>query len=690
MKRYSLHPAPVEALPGLSAEFAKHLNPEQLRAVLEGDGASLVLAGAGSGKTRTLIYRVLHLVNQGIAPDKILLVTFTNKAAGEMKRRMESHLGAEWHGLWCGTFHHIAHRLLRQHASDLGLAANFTILDEEDARILLKSCFPQERAKPRDSILPQPSLLQAIGSLQRNLGLPLPVVLERKYPHFLPVETEIHKVLLSYAAKKKESHLLDFDDLLCVWLAGLKADGPFSRAIRARFDYCCVDEYQDINPLQNRIIEALVTGSKNLMVVGDDAQSIYSFRGADVESILQFPERFPETHIFRLETNYRSTPEILALANDSIRHNRRQFPKSLRAVREPADLPALVRVRDLRDQSLFVTQRLTDLTREGLRLDQIAVLFRARFQAAELELELARRGIPYVLRGGVRFFEQAHIKDVLSHIKVLHAPADEVAWQRALMLYPGIGPATSQELWSEYRGLLGKHPADEVWGAELGFHKVPARADKSWRAFRALMKNLAAHKTGRPDALITRVVEGGYGQLLKTRFENAQDRMDDLAELANFAHTYTGTEDFLSDIALRENFRGESFVSGAGVEDSSKLILSTIHQAKGLEWDAVFVIGLAEGQFPHYLSTEEAALEEERRLFYVAVTRAKNHLFLVHPMTRYDRQLGTVINRTSQFTEELNPSLFEEFEAVADAAPSASSSASTDSHEITLEDEDEF
>jgi len=431
-----------------------------------------------------------------------------------------------------------------------------------------------------------------------------------------------------------------------------------------------VDEYQDTNRLQHELIRILSGHHKNLLVVGDDAQSIYSFRAADIKNILDFPEHYDAVKVFKLETNYRSTRPILDLANKSIVHNAHQFPKTLHSARSEEKnqpKPQLVKVRDTRQEAAFVAQRIAEFDESGVHLNQIAVLFRARYQAAELELELVKRGIPYLIRGGVRFFEQAHIKDALSYLRIISNPSDELAWTRALTLEPGIGGSYAEKIFEAAQKEAGD--LSKVVSIAFGGN-FPAKVREGLSGFKRILKNLIKESArNHPDIMIEAVLDNGYHQHILLNFENAQDRIEDLKELANFAHTYKSLKDFLADATLREGFKGESLMEdtdnkqAGGSSEEEPLVLSTIHQAKGLEWKAVFVIGLAEGLFPHAKSMEdEEELEEERRLFYVAVTRAKDDLVLVHAMSRYDYSAGMIINRPSCFISEIPEDSYEEVE----------------------------
>lgn len=639
-------------------DYKGALNPEQYGVVTGAEGPCLVLAGAGSGKTRTLIYRVAYLLEKGVPPQNILLVTFTNKAARNMQERIELLLEAKPKGLWSGTFHHIGNRSLRMFAKELGYRRDFGILDQEDSVDLLKVCVKSVKIKTHEERFPHPKVLRSIISFSANSNKKLVETLEKYHPHFLRFNEDIEKISREYTLKKKASSNMDYDDLLTKWLWLLKNDERARDKFSRQFHYILVDEYQDTNRLQSGIIKELSGFHRNVLVVGDDAQAIYSFRGADVGNILRFPGEYPDTKIFKLESNYRSSPEILELANDSIAHNKNQFQKHLRALNESDTRPALIEVRDLYAQASFIAQRVLELRDEGIGLNEIAVLFRAHYLAAELEMELTKRNIPFIVRGGIRFFEQAHIKDVLAHIKIAINPSDEISWIRALSIQPGIGTVYASRVFEEFSstGSLSK-----MTGKAFG-NFLPGRAQKGLRNFKKIMRSIITDDLEKkPDEAIRRVIDSGYAEYVIAHFENVKDRVDDLHEFVNFAHSYKSLRTFLHDITLRESFKGET------VQDSPSrdeyLVLSTIHQAKGLEWKAVFVIGLCEGQFPHAKSKDlPAEMEEERRLFYVAATRTEKELYLVHPLTRYDYQMGTVISRKSLFLEELSENLYDRWD----------------------------
>jgi len=657
MKKYVLHEGPDKIETHI--DFQGSLNPEQFQVVTSAEGPCLVLAGAGSGKTRTLIYRLAYLLEKGVRPEEILLMTFTNKAAREMRDRAEMLLKYTPKGLWSGTFHHVGNRVLRMYAPEVGFKRDFGILDEDDSRDLIKACMKGQSAEVKQERFPKPSIVQAMISYAVNTNSGIEAVIEDKYPYFSKFSPDILKIKKLYEEKKKSSNTMDYDDLLVKW-KWLLENAPAARERFTRqWRYIMVDEYQDTNQIQADIVDALASAHRNILVVGDDAQSIYSFRGACVENILTFPKRFNDARIFKLETNYRSTPEILELANDSLLNNKNQFHKQLKAINPSLERPALVEVKDLYSQAAFVAQRILELRDENVELREIAVLFRAHYQAAELEMELVKRGIPYIVRGGIRFFEQAHIKDVLSFLKIVVNPSDEISWIRALTLSPGIGPGYAVRIFEHFQ----RGSSDLIGFLRSDVSAIlPKKAQSGYMRFLKVMSAIAAGgEKLAPGEMMSSILDSGYETHILANFENAKDRIDDIRELINFSHDYRSLRDFLSDITLRESFRGETILDDK--KEDEYLVLSTIHQAKGLEWDVIMMIGLAEGQFPHAKAmATDSEMEEERRLFYVAATRARKYLYLIHPETRYDYQLGTVIARRSRFLEELSVKDYELWE----------------------------
>ncbi len=639
-------------------DFRKDLNDEQYSVVTEADGPCLVLAGAGSGKTRTLVYRVAYLLSMGVPAENILLVTFTNKAAHTMQDRVEMLLKAKPKNLWSGTFHHIGNRSLHMYAKEVGYKSDFGILDEDDALGLIKICIKSVNLKATEERFPTPKIIKSVISLALNTCRPIEKILEQNYPYFLIYTYPIKKIAEEYELRKHQANVMDYDDLLTKWLHLLQSVQSVREKFSQQFKYVLVDEYQDTNKLQAEIIKALSSHYKNVLVVGDDAQAIYSFRGAEVSNILNFQDFYPKARIFKLETNYRSTPEVLDLANSSIMHNSNQYEKRLKPVNDHFSKPALIQVTDMHAQASFVAQRALELRDEGIPLKDIAVLFRAHYQSAELEMELIKRNIPYIIRGGVRFFEQAHIKDVLAYVRIITNPMDELAWVRALSQQPGIGPGYAQKVFTKF---LETGNLDNVCSSGFG-RNLPARVFSGLNGFKRILSGIVDKELLKsPDEIIRKIIDSGYEAYARLHFENAKDRIDDLHELVNFAHQYKSMNVFLQDISLRESFKGETIRENR--EDEEYIVLSTIHQAKGLEWNSVFLIGLCEGQFPHSKSLDDPRqIEEERRLFYVAATRAKNDLYLIHPITRYDYQMGTVISRKSVFLQELDQSVYEKWE----------------------------
>jgi DNA helicase II / ATP-dependent DNA helicase PcrA len=644
----------TQAKPRLKIDYAALLNEEQLRAVEAGDGPALVIAGAGTGKTRTLTFRVARLLERGVPPEGMLLLTFTNKAAREMTRRVEELAGGfvDVRRILGGTFHHAAHALLRQFAPTLGFASSFTVLDREDARDLMASCIA-ERKVSRERRFPRAEVVLDLVSTAINLQKSLAEVLVDRRPQFLPLAEEVLAVGQRFQQRKQQMNLMDFDDLLLHLKRLLAEHPPVRTQLTNRFQCVLVDEYQDTNRLQGDLVDLLVGERKNLTVVGDDCQSIYSFRGADFTNIIDFPQRYPGCGVYPLTRNYRSTPQILTLANASITLNQRQFHKQLTASRQPGLPPVVVPTRDADEQATFVAQRVLELREEGLPLEEMAVLYRAHSHSLELQIELTRRGIPFRVRSGVRFFEQAHIKDVLAHLRLVHNPGDELAFKRVVKLVPGIGQATAETLWTALSAVPSAPSLKEALGHPDVRAQVPRRATAAFTRFTVLMARLTREEAARtPGQLIEDVLRGGYGEYLREEFGSDGRREEDLRQLAEYAGRFEALDQFLSEIALVSEFAAED--TAETEEPDEFLTLSTVHQAKGLEWGAVFVIWLAEGRFPMVNATRDAEEEEEeRRLFYVAVTRAKDELSLTYPLTTNPQDGTRIIVRQSRFIEEL-------------------------------------
>lgn len=638
-------------------DYKKDLNAEQLDVIKNAKGPCLVLAGAGSGKTRTLVYLTAYLLEHKIPPKNIMLVTFTNKAAREMLNRVELLLQYHPQGLWGGTFHHLANIVLRRYAKFLGFEPNFSILDQDDSKNVLKSCLAELQIDTKKEFFPKPDVIHAILSFKQNSVSPLQEVVEKKFSHLKPeIIPTLEKIYSRFQEKKLKINSMDFDDLLYYWWFLLKNNSEVKKRISLQFYYILVDEYQDTNTIQAEIVEMLGSSHNNVVVVGDDSQSIYSFRAADIHNILHFPRKFSATKIFKLQTNYRSTPEILELANHSIKNNRNQFEKNLKGVKKNMVKPALAALQDSYQQAEFICQKILELQEEGVALNSVAVLFRSAFQAIELELELNKKNIPYEMRGGMRFFEQAHIKDIVAYLRVFNNIKDELSWKRVLQLYSGIGPFAAENIWTHVQKFSSL--------AELASSKISisAKADKSFLNIMELAKKCIEIKEAFIPSAIEIIMRSGYKKYIETTFENARDRIEDIEQLANFANSYKHLNDFLSEVTLSEAFKGESTMNEES-KDEDALIISTIHQAKGLEWKAVFIIGLVDGQFPHHkIFDKPHELEEERRLFYVAVTRAQDELYLTYPVISSSFRTGQSINRPSLFLQELDESLYEKWD----------------------------
>ncbi|MDP3039646.1 MAG: ATP-dependent helicase [Deltaproteobacteria bacterium] len=646
-------------------DYDGDLNPQQLAVVKAAGGPILVIAGAGSGKTRVVTYRVAYLIESGVDPSRILLLTFTNKAAREMLQRVEVLVptaGGAGGRVWGGTFHHIGNRILRRHAPLVGYQPNYSILDRDDAKKLMNSCLSDLKINPRKSRFPKGEVIGSLWGLAVNTRKPIAEIVLERVPYFHGFLDDIQAVVERYRNRKRELNVMDFDDLLFYWETLLREHPEVRKRYNEQFQHLLVDEYQDTNRLQADVLDLLARQHGNIMVVGDDSQSIYSFRGANFANILTFPERYPGSKIYKLEVNYRSTPEILHLANTSIVHNRYQFPKELQTIRPPGSRPILVPVQDIMEQASFVAQKLEEINQQGVPLAQMAVLYRAHYHSMELQMELSRRRIPYEVRSGLRFFEQAHIKDVSSYLKITSNPLDELAWKRVLLLYPKIGKSTADKIWQMvFSGFLNPQTAMD---APEVLQKIPGRVRENWRLFSRTLSMLRdLEKTSGPGGMIDRVLQEGYESYLQSKYPDYESRMDDLRQLAAFAYRYSSCQDFLSELALLTSLEGES-TPVRGRDENGTVKLSSVHQAKGLEWSVVFIIWLAEGRFPSVRSLLESGgegEEEERRLFYVAITRARDKLFLCYPRFAPDRGRREMIQRPSRFIAELSGVGYERF-----------------------------
>jgi DNA helicase-2/ATP-dependent DNA helicase PcrA len=680
-RQYTLQRAPAPT--SIHVDYAAELNQQQLAAVTAPPGPLLVIAGAGSGKTRTLTYRVAYLLENGIDPRNILLLTFTNKAAREMLSRVANLLPVDASGLWGGTFHSIGNRILRRHGSALGYSSAFTIMDREDQKDLIDAVVISAGIDPKEIRFPKGDVLAEIFSFVVNTEKPVEELLADKFPYFLPLLEKIQDVRERYEKKKKATNSMDFDDLLQKTLSMFQQHERIAEIYRRQFQFILVDEYQDTNKIQADLVDLLARDHRNVMVVGDDAQSIYSWRGANFQNILEFPKRYPEAQVFKIEMNYRSVPEILEVANAAIAANVHQFRKHLSATRESEALkPALVALNDGAEQAQFVAQRILELRDENVDLNDIAVLYRAHYHAVELQLELSRRGIPYQITSGIRFFEQAHIKDVTAFIRFVANPRDEVAFKRMAKLLPGIGNRTAENLWQKWEsglavagigdpgreqtsapsGVNDPLQAHHSFGERLLAMNAPTKSKNAWEQLAHTLDEIApAGQPNMPSEMVTSVVEAIYDDYAKANFTNYDLRREDLNQLAIFARQFKDVDEFLSQLALISNVDAEAAPGQIG--DKEALNLSSVHQAKGLEFHTVFVIWLTDGMFPsnRSLDTREA-LEEERRLFYVAITRARDELYLTYPQMRLSGGYGDVFQRPSRFLQEIPNELVEDWQ----------------------------
>jgi len=660
-RQYTLH-RPARST-SIHIDYAAELNEQQLAAVTAQPGPQLIIAGAGSGKTRTLTYRVAYLLENGIDPRNILLLTFTNKAARQMLDRVANLLPIDASGIWGGTFHSVGNRMLRRHGSALGYNSGFTIMDREDQKDLINTVVASAGIDPKEIRFPKGDVLAEIFSFVVNTETPLEELLAEKFPYFLPLLEKISDVQTRYEKKKKATNSVDFDDLLEKTLSMLQKHENIASFYRRQFQFILVDEYQDTNKIQADFIDLLARQHRNVMVVGDDAQSIYSWRGANFQNILEFPKRYPDAKVFKIEMNYRSVPGILEVANAAIAANVDQFQKNLQPTREStAAKPAVVALNDGNEQAQFIAQRILELRDEDVDLNEIAVLYRAHYHALELQLELSRRGIPYQITSGIRFFEQAHIKDVVSFIRFVANPRDEVAFKRMVKLLPGIGNRSTENLWNAWDKSLNKRGEITSWSERLLAMSVSAKSKKHWAQLAHTLDEIApGGQPNPPSEMITSVVEAIYDDYAKVNFTNYELRREDLNQLAAFARQFNDLNEFLSQLALISNVDAEAAPNQTG--DKEAVNLSTVHQAKGLEFHTVFVIWLTDGMFPSSRSMNERKdLEEERRLFYVAITRAKDELYLSYPHMRLTGGYGDVFQRPSRFLKEIPNKLVEDWQ----------------------------
>lgn len=653
---YVLKPPSADApVRSLARDYARELNPQQLAAVEVVDGPALVIAGAGSGKTRVLVYRVARLIDSGIDPASILLLTFTRKAAQEMLGRVGLLIGPHSDRVMGGTFHSVANQLLRRYGRAIGLEPGFTILDRGDSEDLVNLLRVQVGLGEAGRRFPRKRTIVEIFSKASNTLRPLDDVLLNEYAHFVDYRAELAALQKAYEATKRQRQLVDYDDLLLRLRELLAVDEPARRMISGTWRYILVDEYQDTNRLQAEVVRHLAATHENVMVVGDDSQSIYSFRGATFRNIMEFPDQFPGTRIFKLEENYRSTQSVLALANAIIEGATDKYSKTLFTHQQQGERPALVQTVGENPQSRFVAQKILELREEGVPLENMAVLFRSSFHAFDLEVELIKHGIPFLKRGGFKFIETAHVKDLVAHARIVHNPLDTVSWNRVLQLVDGVGQKRAKDLIAQ---LVEAEASYEV------LRQGGGRSALGLCHLAEALESASQVEDASPPDQLQRLLNYYY-PILKEQYDDYPKRIRDLEHLMVMAERYANLEEFLADLTLEPP---ETSVTEVDASDrDERLVLSTIHSAKGLEWHCVFVLWLVDGRFPStYAFQDEDGLEEERRLLYVAVTRAKRLLYLTFPVQVYDKITGTILSKPSRFLGDVDASLVDPLSVVED------------------------
>jgi DNA helicase II / ATP-dependent DNA helicase PcrA len=634
-------------------DYEAELNPQQYQAVTSIEGPHLVIAGAGSGKTRTLIYRVAYLVENNISPQSILLLTFTRKASQEMMRRASSILDERCRRVSGGTFHSFANTILRKYALNIQMTPSFSIVDRSDAEDIIGIIRTQLELNKKKRRFPRKGTIMDIISKSINKRRDIEDIVLEEYTNYQHDCDDIQKVAGLYHEFKRQKQVMDYDDLLVNLKKLLQENEDVRKKVSSTYRYVMVDEYQDTNRLQAEITLLLASEHNNVLAVGDDSQSIYSFRGANFRNIMDFPDLFPGTEVITLEQNYRSTRPILDLTNAVIEQAKEKYSKELFSDISGTQKPVYIDALDEQEQAAFVTQRILELREEGVELSNIAVLFRASWHANELEVEIKNANIPYVKYGGMKFAEAAHVKDVLAYMRVLHNVYDEISWLRFLLLIEGIGPATASRITAnifqaggDISQLLGQDFAKKKYFGEL-------------KKLHALLSRLAGSSL-KPSEKLEAVIKY-YKPLFELKYDDYRRRRLDLESLQRITERYTSLEQMLTEMALEPPDTSQVDVDAADQEDE-KLILSTIHSAKGLEWHTVFIIHLVDGYFPSMQSIDnEGQLEEERRLFYVAATRAKHNLYLLTPELEsrsygwgsFDAS-GLVFSEPSRFIEEIS------------------------------------
>lgn len=632
-----------------SIEYAKLLNQQQLEAVFFDHGTALVVAGAGTGKTRTLVYRVARLVEAGVHPSSILLLTFTRRASQEMISRASSILDDRCKHVKGGTFHYYCSQLLHQYAAEVGYPTDFTIIDTADALDIIQHVRTQLGLHKKNKRFPNKNTLLSIISSVKNKHLDLRVVVGEQYPQFMDNIEQIQRVFDGYQAYKEKNFVMDFDDLLEKSVQLLQTNEAVRTKVAAQHRFVMVDEYQDTNKLQATLTQLLSSIHQNVMAVGDDAQSIYAFRGADHRNILEFPSLYKNCKLIKLEENYRSTPQILTAANELLSQAYHKFDKQLFSRKDESDLPAMVKAASDNEQSRFLSQAILQLREQEIALNDMAVLFRNGRDSFDLEIELNRKNIPFVKFGGLKFTEAAHVKDVLAHVRVLVNPMDTLAWNRVLMLIDGIGPKTAQDLFEWIR--LASNPyaleASEV---------VSKSYMKQIKALSKLLIQLKSNELSVSE-IISDIVEY-YRSFCEKRYDDYPKRLKDLETFIGISAGFSSLSNMLRDLAL-DPINATAIDTEQQQHDEPPLVLSTIHSAKGLEWEHVFIMQCLDGLIPSSYSVEdEELLDEELRLMYVATTRAKQMLYYTYPALAQS-SYGDYFTKPSRFIENLPEGVLE-------------------------------
>lgn len=628
-------------------KIEEELNPAQNLFATVKAPVLMGLAGPGSGKTRALVYRASHLIKSGILPRNIMLVTFTNKAADEMKLRLENLLGERPEDMWAGTFHSSGARILRIHAHMVERSNRFTILDESDRAALLKICMESQKESMSEgerTLFIRRGFMGRVISQAVNSAGSLESILDEYYPDQLDYADFMVRVAGRYEQAKKESNAFDFDDLLVKWLQLFLNNGEVLEKYRRRFAHILVDEFQDSNPIQGRLVDLLAARSA-VCVVGDDAQSIYSFRFAHVDNMINFPDRHPGCLIVRMEQNYRSTPQIVELADRVISFNRHQLHKRLYSINPEGRLPCVVSTPNASGEASFVVGKVGDLLAEGVPLREMAVLYRNSYLTQAVEIELLNQGIVYRTYGGVKMMHKAHIKDILAWFKVLYNPRDGVSWRRLIGMHPGLGPSSADYVLSLMAA--SADPLTDILSGKI----APRRGKQGWEALLRVLKEIRAGEPV-PDTIYS-ILRSGYWEIMRKLYpDDWEERYLSIEQLASESLRFNGPDEFLEKLTLEDTL----FLERDSDHNRDFLTLSTIHSAKGKEWDAVFILALNEGRFPN--SRDDVRLEEERRLFYVAASRARKFLYLSTYRLDYYRG-GYLLAAPSLFLQELPPGFYE-------------------------------